>query len=138
MSLNPWKRIKQIKSKNISLNPQKRMQKIQSKNRNYKTTCPLYSPIHYINSCKVIQAQAKSTNTNWLSASGLGLDHIKFAVSKKRSVEGREIKTLIASSMAKALKIRRGSKSKTADYSDSEDKLDRLKQKNLEIVEEYD
>ena len=30
-----------------------------------KPTCPLYGPVHGMNSCKVIQDQAKSMKENW-------------------------------------------------------------------------
>ena len=72
------------------------------------------APLRDMNSCKVIQAQSISMKAIWFSAHG-GRGRVKFAGAKKLLADGEELNTLVASYMAKDVKINKKSKEKATD-----------------------
>ena len=74
-------------------------------------------PGHNINLYKVMQAQAKYMKAIWLYAHGRR-SHCKFMGAKKNSSDGKELNTLTASTVAKALKTNKKRKAKAKDDSE--------------------
>ena len=63
---------------------------------------------------------------------------MKLAVDKKHLDDGKELKTLVASAVAKALKMKKNSKAGAIYNSNLEDELEHFNFKNIDILVEYD
>ena len=61
--------------------------------------------------CKAMQAQVKSTKGTW-SSNCIEGGRVKFAGAKKRLANEEELNMLVASAVAKAMKIHKKSKAK--------------------------
>ena len=80
------------------------MEEYDNKNYNSKTKvrnknlhiCPLHGPGHDMNLCKVMQAQAKSMNLTWSTASVSGACCIRFQGAKNCPAEVQELNSLLA------------------------------------------
>ena len=63
---------------------------------------------------------------------------MKLAVDNKHLDDGKELKTLVASEVAKALKMKKNSKAGAIYNSNLEDELEHFNFKNIDILVEYD
>ena len=77
-----------------------------------------------MNSCNIIQAQAKSMKSPWSSSRGGGGGRVKFVGAKKCSSNNEEINSLVVLAVFKALKMNKKSKVKTMDDPELENELD--------------
>ena len=75
--------------------------------------CSLYVPGDNMNSCKVMQAQAKSTNSTWSTSRGGGAGRVRFQGAKKCPAKGQESNTLVARAVSEVLKKKKHAKSTT-------------------------
>ena len=66
--------------------------------------CPQHGPGHDMNSCKVIQKQAKYMKAKWSTANGGGEGYMRFQVDKKRMAKGIVLNDLVASVVKYTLK----------------------------------
>ena len=71
----------------------------------------MYSPMHDMDSCNIIQAQFNFIKGTWSSACRRGV-RIKFVGAKNRSANGEDQNMLVVSSMVKAMKVSKKSKAK--------------------------
>ena len=61
--------------------------------------CPLNVPGHYMNSCKVMQAQAKSIKSTWLTSPIGGSGHVRFQITKKLPDSGEDLNFLVTNAV---------------------------------------
>ena len=67
-----------------------------SKNRNKNLpVCPLCGPLHDMNSCKLMQAQAKAMSSTWSISRGGGGGRVQFQGTKKHPAEGQKLNTIV-------------------------------------------
>ena len=90
-------------------------------NNRINPTCNLHGTGRYIDLCKVVHSQAKNIRTTLLSTHGGGFRDNTMD-SKKRSDDGKEMKTVVVSFLAKALKLIKNPKDKDKYDSHLEDK----------------
>ena len=79
-----------------------------------------------------MQAQANYIQATWSSARGVG-GHRKFTSAKKNSADIKEFRNIIASKVAKSLKVQKKSKSKPKENSNMNIKPDHITPKNMDI-----
>ena len=65
-----------------------------------------------MNSCKAMQAQAKSINSTQSSFCGVLVGRVKFVVTKKFSANGTKFNTFVVSVMVRAIKTNENPKAK--------------------------
>ena len=90
----------------------------------------MHTPRQDMHFCKLIQSEGKSMKGDWYSVNEGGF-YIKFLVTQKRLSNNKELNTLIASAMAKAMKKKK--KSKATDNSNSENVPESFNFEHLKI-----
>ena len=84
-----------------------------------------------------MQAHGKSMKVTWSYSCGGG-GHVQFTSVQKRPYDGEDLNTLIASAMAKEIKLRKKSKTKVKDDSNLDDESESSNFEKIDIGMESD
>ena len=93
--------------------------------------CPLHSPGHNMNSCKIIMVQSKAMKSTWSTARGGGAGRVRSQVAKKCPTKGKEPNDLVANAVKAFLKPNKQNRDKDSSDSGSEDEQEHY---NFEIL----
>ena len=81
-------------------------------------------PGHDVNSCKLLQPQAKSMRLTWLTSCGGGSGCVRFQGANKHLTKGQGQNTLVASALLEVLKQNKHVKATDTHNYISEDDLE--------------
>ena len=98
---------------------------------------PLHGPVHDMNFCKVMLAQAKAMKCTWLTACGSGAGRVRFQGAKKRLDEVKELNSLVANTVKAVLTTNTHKKAKALSESGSEDDKYHFNFESLKIGGEW-
>ena len=94
---------------------------------------PLNGPVHNMNSCNVVLAQAKATKLTWSTASGSRAGHVRLQSVKKCLAKGEDLNALVTNEVKEVMKKNKFLNAKAANYFGSEDEQENFKFEDLKI-----
>ena len=89
-----------------------------------------------MNSCEVMQAQAKHMKSTCSTACGSGSVHVRFQGTKKRLEKSKELNDLFSNMVREVLKENNCAKSTSTHDSGSEEDMENFNFENISIGEE--
>ena len=96
-------KLAQNKGSNRSANQLEKDANKKKKKKKKSLVCPMHGPGNYMNSCKVILAQAKAMKSTWSTSCGGVAGRVRFQGAKKRPPEGEERDDIVANKLKSVL-----------------------------------